>query len=264
MPGLSDSGQPDDVRIHLEQITTADKARTVAPEGESERDALYRTSAQLPQTLRARVEASLQKVSEAAPGLSAAEVAKLTTSRAGRDALQAGKQALARVDSHLQAVTGQRNPQIGRSYGVYGRNPVSFAGVYRALAQSVNEDRRLRALPESDPERAMLFTPLVSSDVCEAHSRLAAILGDRVSTRAELSREIALKDDVLDEAAATISAVRNHLYANLPERKTDPDLRDYGFRPVRAGRRAAQDGDEEEEAGGGVPAAGEGSASAVA
>ena len=127
--------------------------------------------------------------------------------------------------------------------------------MYRALAQSVSEDERLGALPESDPARALLLTPLVSSEVSAAHNRLGAILGERVSTRAELSREIALRDDVVDEAAATISAVRNHLYANLPERKTDPDLRDYGFRPVRSGRRGAQGEDQEEDASVAVPAA---------
>ena len=262
MPGLSDSGQPDDIRIHLEQIIAADDARATAPDGESERDALWRNSARLPAGLRSRVEVSLRMIREAAPGLTAAEVAKLTTSRAGRDALDAGKEALARVDSHLQAVTDERNPEVGRNYGVYGDNPVSFAGVYRALVLSMNEDQRIRALAENDLRRALLFTPLVASEVSEAHTRLAAILGDRLSTRADLSRAIALKGDMLDEATATISAVRNHLYANLPQRKTDPDLRDYGFRPVRAGRRGAQGEEQEEQTAAAapvVPAAGVGS-----
>jgi hypothetical protein len=83
------------------------------------------------------------------------------------------------------------------------------------LKPHVSEDRRIRLLPESDPARALLLTPLVAGEVSEAHGRLAAILGDRVSTRADLSREIALRDDVLDEAAATISAVRNHLLPQM-------------------------------------------------
>jgi hypothetical protein len=94
--------------------------------------------------------------------------------------------------------------------------------VYPALAQSVSEDERIRALPESDPARTVSFTPVVASEVIQADRRLAAILGDRVSTRADLSRQIALGDDVLNEAVATMSAVRNHLYANLPEPKTEP------------------------------------------
>ena len=249
MPGLSDSGQPDDIRIHLEQILDADKAHAAAPEGESPQDALFRRSLLLPAALRARVEAALAQMQQSAPGLSAAEVAKLTATRAGRDALSVGQEALARVDSHLQSVTGQRNPDLGRVYGVYGTNPESFAAVYRALGQSLTENGRVNALAQGSPESALAFTPVIASEVSAAHDRLGAILGERVATRAELSRAVALKGDLVSEAQAAISAARNHLYANLPLRKKDPDLRDYGFRPLRRrGRSGAVDDERDDDA----------------
>jgi len=50
---------------------------------------------------------------------------------------------------------------------------------------------------------------------------------------------------VLSEALSTITAVRNHLYANLADRKRDANLRDYGFRPIRSGGSRGASGEDE-------------------
>ncbi len=251
MAGISDSGNPDDIHIHLEQILSADASRAGEVEGESELEKIARESVRLPPVLRRGVGASLEALTAAVPGLSDVEAKKLLTTRAGRDALKKGQRALARVDDHLHSVAGRRNPQIGRSYGVYGRNPETFGGVYRALGQCVTENDRIKAGASDAPERARLFTPYVELVVTQAHEELKAIVGARLSTRADLSQQVAVKDEVLREAGAAISAVRSHLYANLPLGKRDPDLREYGFRPIHVGRTSAsveEDTDEEEAA----------------
>lgn len=232
MAGVSDSRHPDDLRIHLDQILSADALLAQPAGGETEAEARTRLSAQLPSRLKARVSEALAALSEAAPGISAAEADKLLTTRAARDALREGREALARVDAHLASVTSERDPHIGRKYGVYGKNPETFGGVLRALTQADDENTRISALPEANPERALAFTPVIASAVSEARAHLSAQLGERFATRAEFSRKVVVKDSTLSEARASIAAVRNHLYANLPSRKRDPDLRNYGFRPL--------------------------------
>jgi len=236
MPGISDSGNPDDIRIHLEEIGSANARRAEPESGETEAETETRLSVLLPPALAARLDSVVANLREAVPGLGAVEGAKILATRHARNALRAGKEALSRVDSHLQAVTGTVNPQLGRNYGVYGRNPESFAGVYRSLEQSAAEDERIRSLPEDAPDRARLFTPVVARAIETARGQLRGLLGDSLAARAEWSRNVAVKDEVLSEAKSVIGAVRNHLYANLALRKRDPDLRDYGFRPVRTGR----------------------------
>src|SRR5690606_34259640 len=140
---ISDSRQPDDVRHHIETIITADDEVAVAPEGENEEQRVIRESVKLTPWLRRRADAVLIELSAQVPGLTAAETAKLLTTQEGIDALEKGEAALARVDSHLQSVTGERNPIVGKKYGVYGENPETFNGVYRALEQSVNENAAL-------------------------------------------------------------------------------------------------------------------------
>ena len=239
MAGISDSNHPDDIKLHLERIIEADDAHSAAPDGETEMQAMLRTSVKLPPALRTRIESSLHDLSGQAPGLSAAETTKLLTTRAGRDALNRGEDALGRVDDHLQAVTGERRPLIANRYGVYGDNPVSFGGVLRSLELSATENARIDALPAGSDERKLLFTPLIRYRVEHARDQLSALLGTRLDTRASLSQAVATKNETLDEAQAVISAVRSHLYANLPERKNDPDLRLYGFRPLALSGAAA-------------------------
>ncbi len=238
MPGISDSNQPDDLKLHLERILEADDARQAAPEGESEDAARQRQSVALPGRLRSRAEQSLAELSAQAPGLTAAETTKLLATRAGRDALEHGIAALTRVDDHLQSVTGQRTPVVGKNYGVFGQNPTSFGGVVRSLELSATENARIAALPEGESERDLLFTPLIQHEVESARDELARMLGTRLDTRASLSRAVSVKGKTLDDAKSAISAVRSHLYANLPHRNQDDDLRDYGFRPIRTRGRA--------------------------
>jgi hypothetical protein len=237
MAGTSDSKQPDDLKLHLEQIRDADDARAIVPEGETDAQRKARESLRLRPKLRARVGAVLRDLQGAVPGLSAAETKKLLATRDARDALKKGTVALARVDDFLQGATGERNPLIGKDYGVYGDNPTSFGGVLRALELSVGENGRRAALPdtaENADERELLFTELIQAEVEAARDTLAALVAARLGTRADLSRAVSLKDKTLDEARAVISAVRSHLYANMPDRKQDVGLRDYGFRPLRA------------------------------
>jgi len=238
MPGISDSGQADDLKIHLETILAADTARQTAPDGESDAARRARESAILRPRLRERLEQALADLGAQVPGLPAAEVAKLTATRAGREALDLGIAALGRVDDHLQAVTGERNPILGKSYGVYGLNPTSFGGVLRSLSMCQAEEARLAALPEDDARRELLFTPVVKDAVDGAYAKLTALLGEKAAARGELSRSTSVKQASVEEAGAAIAAARQHLYANLPERKTDRGLYDYGFRPIQTGRRA--------------------------
>jgi hypothetical protein len=249
MAGMSDSRNVDDVRLHLEMVVQANAARGRAVEGESAEAKAQRESAVLRAKLLERVEAALRKVSEEVPGLTLAETKKLLKTRAGRDALALGKAALARVDDHLQSVTGQRNPIEGKRYGVYGANPTSFTGVLRALGLSIDADARAREVAEGSAERELAFTPYVASEVRRAYEALAGVVGERVTSRADLRRAVAAKDESLTDALGVLSAVRAHLYANLPDRKEDDDLRDYGFTPVQMGARGArkQDDDEEDE-----------------
>lgn len=248
--------QPDDIKLQLEQIAKADDERREVPEGETEDQRIARESALLRPELRARVGASIVAIGEQVPGLTAVETAKLLATRAGRDALEQGKVALARVDAHLQSITEERNPLIGKSYGVYGSNPVSFAGVLRALALSSGENVRIAALPEGNAERRLLFSALIEREVEQAFDGLAAIIGDRLGSRAALSKAVTVKGETLDEARKVITAVRNHLHANLPDRKQDDDLRDYGFAPHKPGGRRprgvvveedADDGEDDED-----------------
>jgi hypothetical protein len=204
---------------------------------ETEDQLLWRTSALLPAKLRALVDKALADVAKDVPGLSNAETAKLLATRAGADALEHGSRALARVDDHLQSVTHERNPTVGNDYGVFGSNPTSFGGVYRALGLSIGEDDRRRALGDGDEGRALVFSPLVRREVVNARNGIGAVLGPRVTSRAELSRKVELKDTTVKAAEKTITAARQHLYANLPNQKQDSDLRTYGFRPLEPGRR---------------------------
>lgn len=255
MAGISDSRQPDDIRLHLETILEGDDTTIPATEGESAADKAQRESSRLPPHLRQRVEATLGDLRESAPGLTTAEVRKLSTTRAGIHALSQGIAALARVDSHLESRLGERNPVQGKAYGVYGQNPTSFAGVYRALVLSGDENARIKRLPEDDPERALELTPYIEMEVNGARDHLRGLMGDRVASRAELSRRVDVRSNVLSESLAAIAAVRNHLYANLPDRKRDANLRDYGFRPIRSGgSRGASGEDEGDESDEGVAA----------
>jgi hypothetical protein len=253
MAGISDSGQPDDKKLHIETIIAADTKLGVAPEGETEERKRARDSERLPPWLRKRADKVLVELQAQVPGLTAAETAKLLATQEGRDALAKGEAALARVDSHLQSVTGERNPIIGKSYGVYGDNPEGFTGVYRALELSVNENAGLkakRAQLETDegPERAAelaaedldlrrTFTPVIDHEVQTARDQLARLITARHGTRADLSQALNVKGTTMTEADAVIRAVREHLYANLPKRKQDERLRDYGYRPLKPGRR---------------------------
>jgi hypothetical protein len=106
--------------------------------------------------------------------LSDAEVKKILATRAARNALRDGQEVLARIDSHLLSVTGERNPPVGLNYGVFGRNPESFAGVYRALVHSDAENARIAALPEDDPDRSLLFTPFLQQQTQEVLGHLRA------------------------------------------------------------------------------------------
>lgn len=239
MAGTSDSKQPDDVRLHLELILEADDALAEAPEGETEEERLERESVRLPPRLRQRVETVYAQVVAQAPGLTAAETRKLVATQEGQKALELGKVVLARVDSHLQSVTGERNPIIAKKYGVYGENPRTFAGVFRALELCVGENAAVAALPEDDPERERLFTPLIAREVEAARDILARVIAARIGTRAEFSQAVTVKGATLSEAQAVISAVREHLYANLSNRKRDDRLRNYGYRPRKPTRRKA-------------------------
>ncbi|AKF06323.1 hypothetical protein [Sandaracinus amylolyticus] len=245
MAGISDSGQPDDVRIHLEVVAGADATLATPPDGVTETEAQRRTreSVRLPAALRARLDAVLAEVRVQVPGVSASELVKLEATRAGRDALAAGVRALARVDSHLQSRAGERNPAVARAYGVHGVNPDTFGGVLRALGLSAAEDARLAALPEAAPERELLFTPVVSEAVQSALASMNAVIGATTTSRADLSRAVSLKETTLREARAVLAATREHLYANLPDGKRDHDLRDYGFRPLTTERRRKRDDD---------------------
>lgn len=264
MPGISDSKSPDDIKLHLETILAADDARKVVPQGETEEAKLVRESAVLRPKLRARAEKALADVKVQVPGLSAVQIEKLTATRTGRDALASGVAALARVDAHLQSVTGEQNPLVGKRYGVYGDNPTSFGGVLRSLSMCVAEEEAIAKLAPEDDRRELAFSPLVAKTVTEAHATMQALVGAKEAARAELARGYTLKDATLDEAERTIAAVRQHLYANLPERRVDDDLYDYGFRPVQPGggrpKRAKGDapakGGAEPSKGGEAPAGG--------
>ena len=247
MPGKSDSGQVDDLKVHLEAIVAADTARQVAPVGESDEARRARESVRFRPRLRQRLEAAVADLGAQAPGLSAAEVAKLTATRAGREALGEGVAALGRVDDHLQSVTGERNPLIAKSYGVHGDNPDTFGGVLRSLSMCLAEEARLDALPPDDEQRELLFTPVVQDAVAGAHAKMTALLGAKEAKRGDLSRSHAVKQVTIDEATAAVAAARQHLYANLPDRKTDRSLHDYGFRPIQSGRRPRSGGDAPDE-----------------
>ena len=247
MPGMSDSGQVDDLKVHLATVIAANDARKVAPDGESDAAKRVRESALFRPRLAQRLAAALADLDAQAPGLSAAEVAKLMATRAGQEALEEGRAALGRVDDHLQAVTGQRNPLIGKSYGVFGANPTTFGAALRSLSMCIAEEERLEALPQDDERRELLMTPVVKDAVTGAHTKMTAVLGDRQAKRGELSRSYAVKQASLEEAAAAIAAARQHLYANLPDRKRDRSLYDYGFQPIQSGRRARGGSEAEED-----------------
>lgn len=277
MPGISKTRNIDDIRIHLKQIRSVDDARKIPRTGETAAAAKAREGGVLPPATRARVDAVLAEVQEHAPDMGEAQKAKFGASRAAKDAVALGKQALARVDSHLQAITQEREPLAARNYGVFGPHPKSMAGVSRALLQCQVENARIKALPALPPlqageaedadaiaERALVFTPVVEAAVDEALAALESLVGGRLSTRAELSRKVLFKAELIERALACIAAVRNHLYANLPLRRRDPDLRDYGFRPIRRRTTAAEDDSQDTQVIDPVIAAAAGSASSVA
>jgi hypothetical protein len=248
MAGISDSQQPDDIKLHLETAIRGDNLREEVPDGESEQAKDVRESIHLPKKLRERADKALEDLSAQLPGLSAAQVDKLTATRAGRDALAAGVTALGRVDDHLQSVTGNRNPLVGKLYGVYGANPTSFAGVLRSLSMCTGQQKELSALKEDDERRDLLFTKVIEQDVDKAYADMSALVGTKASTRAELARGYTVKTATLKEGLSVLTAIRQHLYANLPNRRQDDDLIDYGFRPIApSGGRRPKDQAEEEE-----------------
>jgi hypothetical protein len=255
MPGISKTRNIDDIRIHLKQIRSADDVRKLPHTGETAAATKARQGGVLPLATRARVDMVLAEVQEHAPEMGEAQKAKFGASRAAKEAVALGMQALARVDSHLQAVTQEREPLAARNYGVYGPRPKSMAAVSRALLQCQVENARIKALPalplpqdgdavdaEANAERALVFTPVVEAAVDEAVAALESLVGGRLSTRAELSRQVSFKAALIERALACIAEVRNHLYANLPLRRRDPDLRDYGFRPIRRRTATTEDG----------------------
>lgn len=229
---MSDSRNLDDVKLHLELVRAADDARRAAVAGESEAAKARRESVVLLPSLRARVDEVYGEVQAQAPGLTAAEAQKLAKSEEGRAALDLGKDALGRVDDHLQSRTGKRNPVEGKRYGVFGNNPTSFGGVARALHLSLLEDERVRALAEGHAEKELAFTAFIASEVRRAHESLQGVMGERIASRANLSRVVSAKDETLNAAESVLTAVRGHLYANLPGRKQDDELREYGFTPI--------------------------------
>lgn len=238
MPGTSSTGQVDDLKTHLETILGANNARKAAPVGETAAEARVRESIVFRPRLQQRLEAALADLDTQVPGLSAAEVEKLMATRAGREALAEGKAALGRVDDHLQSVTEERNPIIGKQYGVYGVNPETFGAVLQSLSMCLAEDAKLELLPDSDERKKLLFTAVVKDAVSGAHAKMTALTGTKEAKRGELSRSYADKQASVDEAVAAIAAARQHLYANLPDRKMDKGLYDYGFRPIQVGRRS--------------------------
>lgn len=243
MPGTSSTGQVDDLKRHLATILGANNARKAAPVGETEAEARVRESIVFRPRLEQRIVAALADLDTQVPGLSTAEVEKLMATQAGRDALEDGKAALGRVDDHLQSVTEERNPIIGKQYGVHGENPRTFGPVMSSLSMCLAEDAKLALLPATDERRELLFTAVVKDAVSGAHTRMTALVGTKEVKLGELSRSYAVKQASVDEAVGAIAAARQHLYANLPDRKMDKGLYDYGFRPIQVGRRS-KGGDE--------------------
>jgi hypothetical protein len=113
----------------------------------------------------------------------------------------------------------------------------------RALELSTNENAAVEKLAPDHADKKLLFTELIAHEVKQALDGLSHIIGERVNTRAALSSSVTLKDETKDSAIKTIAAVRQHLYANLPDQKQDDDLRQYGFEPIEAsgGRRRTTD-----------------------
>ncbi len=235
MAGISDSGAPDDIKLHIETALSGDDAAQDAPKKESVNAKLHRESAQLPKDIRTELEAVHAAMTGELPGLTAAETAKLIASKAGRAALDVGKKALARIDDHLFSVTGERDPILGKHYGVYGPNPESFAGVYRSLQQSVTENERVSKLKPNDDGRRALFTPLIEKVTTDSLEGLMQVLGTRVETRTALATKSKASDATIKRAEKILTRVRQHLYANLPDQKQDSGLRAYGFEPIAAG-----------------------------
>ena len=233
MAGMSDSGAPDDIKLHLETALAADDAARETPKKkESATAKLHRESAILPKDVRDELQSVEAAMASELPGLTAAETAKLTASKAGRAALDVAKRALARIDDHLYAVTGERDPVVGKNYGVYGPNPSSFAGVYRSLGVSVQENERIAKLKSSDADRRYLFTPVIEKAVGGAYEGLSKVLGTRVETRALLANKAKASDATTKRAQKILTRVRQHLYANLPDQKQDHGLGVYGFEPI--------------------------------
>jgi hypothetical protein len=163
-----------------------------------------------PKKLRARAEKALADLSQQVPGLSAAEVNKLTATRAGRDALKAGIHALGRVDDHLQSVTGQRNPVVGKLYGVHGTNPTTFAGVLRSLSMCMDQEKQLSELEETNERRDLLFTKVIGQAVENAHAAMSALVGTKAVSRGDLARGYSVKAATLKECLSVLTAIRQH------------------------------------------------------
>ncbi|WP_197041602.1 hypothetical protein [Chondromyces apiculatus] len=234
---MSDSARVDDLKLHLQTLLRADDARRLPPPGELPPAQRIRESALFPPRIRARIERALADFNAHLPDFTDAELTKLTATRHARAALDAGMAALSRVDDHLHAVTGQRNPLVAKLYGVFGDNPTSFAGVLRSLSMAQTEDDTIAALPPDDDRRDLLFTPVIRDAVDAALTTLRALHTDKQAARGALSRGHATRHLCIDEAAAVIAIARQHLYANLPDRKLDRHLHDYGFRPIHTSRR---------------------------
>jgi hypothetical protein len=109
------------------------------------------------------------------------------------------------------------------------------------------QQKGLSELDDKDERRDLLFTKVIEQEVEKAYATMSALVGTKAATRAELARGYTVKAATLKEALSVLVAVRQHLYANLPNRKQDDDLIDYGFRPiaVSTGRKPKDKGDME-------------------
>ena len=127
MAGTSDSKQPDDLKLHLEQIRDADDARAIVPEGETDAQRKARESLRLRPKLRARVGAVLRDLQGAVPGLSAAETKKLLATRASAT--------VPFLSASRASTTSSRGPRVSATRSS-GRTTASTATTRPASAAS--------------------------------------------------------------------------------------------------------------------------------
>lgn len=126
---------------------------------------------------------------------------------------------LARVDSHLRSVTSERKtPLSAGAAASTAKTRGFFSGVLRALGLSVNENAMLMSLPEGDPLRKRLFTPVVRRAVESARDELSGDCGPRWHPRRAFQDRRSQERDARLRASA-IGDLCEHLYANLPGRK---------------------------------------------